>query len=145
MNNTSQTVDALFNYRVTDPTRFQAYLDKVLPVTEADEPYVLGYEIFQGADGTYFQHEKYENEAAIARHMELTASGQADFAASTKMISVSMLGPVSDEFREQHGIDTEFTPFKARRPITHHRPRSCPALTHRPGQDRDPRCSGRRG
>ena len=113
MSETNKTVDALFNYRVTDQARFQSYLDKVLPVTQADEPYVLGYEIFEGADGSYYQHELYEDEAAIGKHMTLTASGQEDFAASTEMISVSMLGPVSDEFRKQYGIDTEFKPFKA--------------------------------
>lgn len=74
MSETPKTVDALFNYRVTDQARFQSYLDK---------------------------------------HMTVTASGQEDFAASTEMISVSMLGPISDEFRKQYGIDTEFKPFKA--------------------------------
>lgn len=113
MTDTTQTVDALFNYRVTDQARYQSYLDKVLPVTQDDEPYVLGYEIFRGEDGSYYQHEFYENEEAIVKHMALTASGQEDFAASTEMISVSMLGPLSGEFRKQYGISTEFTKFKA--------------------------------
>ncbi|ROS60005.1 hypothetical protein EDF42_3386 [Curtobacterium sp. PhB172] len=112
MSDSTKIVDALFNYRVTDEARYQQYLDKVLPVTEKDEPYVLSYQIFRGADGSLYQHEVCEDEAAIVKHMTLTASGQEDFAASTEFISTTMLGPVSDEFRAQYGIDTEFLPFK---------------------------------
>jgi quinol monooxygenase YgiN len=93
-------------------SRFQSYLDKVLPVTEAEEPYVLGYEIFQGDDGTYYQHERYESEDAIWKHMEVTASGQEDFAASTEMISVSMLGELSQKFRDTYGVSVPYSPFR---------------------------------
>lgn len=106
------TIDALFGYRVTDDARFQQYLDKVFPITEADEPYVLGYEIFRGSDGTYFQHEHYENEDAIWKHMEVTAAGQEDFAASTEMISVTMLGDLSEKFKETFGVETGYTAFR---------------------------------
>ncbi|MFE3060477.1 putative quinol monooxygenase [Nocardia sp. NPDC059239] len=107
-------IDALFSYNVKPgmEDRYQAYLDKVFPITEAEEPYVLGYEIFQGADGTYYQHEQYENEDAIWKHMERTAAGQEDFAASTEMLSVTMLGELSDKFRETYGIKVSYTPFR---------------------------------
>lgn len=106
------TIDALFSYRVTDEARFQQYVDKVFPVTEADEPYVLSYEIFRGSDGTYYQHELYADEDAIWKHMEVTAAGQQDFAASTEMISVTMLGDLSDKFRESFGVETNYAPFR---------------------------------
>ncbi|TDD34656.1 putative quinol monooxygenase [Saccharopolyspora elongata] len=110
----SGVIDALFSYRIKPgmEDRYQAYLDKVLPVTEAQESYVLGYEIFRGDDGTYFQHERYENEEAIWKHMELTAIGQEDFAASTDMLSVSMLGELSQKFRDTYGIGVSYTPFR---------------------------------
>lgn len=106
------TVDALFAYRVTDEARFAEYTAKVFPLTEADEPYVLGYEIFRGDDGTFYQHERYADEAAIWKHMEVTAACQADFAASTEMISVTMLGDLSDKFRETFGVTTSYTSFR---------------------------------
>ncbi|WP_229052441.1 hypothetical protein [Aeromicrobium sp. Leaf350] len=106
-------VDAIFSYRVIDEARFQRYLDEVLPTTEQHEPYVLGYELFRSPEGVYYQHETYVDEAAIHQHMKLTASGQEDFAASTEMLSAVMLGEVSDEFREQYGIETQFLPFRS--------------------------------
>jgi quinol monooxygenase YgiN len=110
----STAIDALFNYRIKPgmEDRYQAYLDKVLLVTEAKEPYVLGYEIFRGDDGTYFQHERYENEDAVWKHMELTAAAQEDFAASTDMLSISMLGELSQKFRDAFGIGISYTPFR---------------------------------
>ncbi|MBA4025091.1 MAG: hypothetical protein C0482_22275 [Gordonia sp.] len=110
----STTVQALFTYRVKPgcEEQFQSYIDKVFPVTEANEPYVVGYEIFQNADGIYLQHETYENEDAIWKHMNVTASGQADFAASTELLSVQMLGSVSDKFRETYGHPEVFGDFK---------------------------------
>jgi quinol monooxygenase YgiN len=114
----STEINNYFSYRIKPgmEERFQAYLDKVLPVTEAQEPYVLSYEIFQGSDGTYFQHERYENEDAVWKHMEVTASGQADFAASTEMISLVILGELSQKFRDTFGADVdlgaEYLPFR---------------------------------
>jgi hypothetical protein len=43
--------------------------------------------------------------------MELTADGQADFAASTDMVSVSMLGEPSQEFRDTYSITVSYTPI----------------------------------
>ncbi|WP_405427558.1 putative quinol monooxygenase [Streptomyces erythrochromogenes] len=94
--------------------RFQASMEKVLPVTEAREPYVLGYEIFQAPDGSYYQHEHYENEAAVWKHMELTADGQKDWAEATEMIQLTMVGNLTQEFRDTFlgGGGTEFRPFR---------------------------------
>ena len=110
---TSSTVDSIFHYRVTDQARYQQYLDEVFPVTEGEEPYVLEYKIFRGSDGTMFQHERYENEDAVVKHMTRTASAQEDFAASTEFISLTMLGALSESIREAYGINTEFTPFRS--------------------------------
>ncbi|MER5915735.1 antibiotic biosynthesis monooxygenase family protein [Streptomyces sp. NPDC001982] len=100
----SEKIDALFTYRIKPgmEERFQAYLDKMLPVIEA-EPYVLEYEIFQGDDGTYYQHERFENEAAMWRHMEVIAEGQADRQASTEMLSLTVLGKMSQKYWDTFG------------------------------------------
>lgn len=108
----SEAVDALFGYRIKPgmEDRFQAYLDKVLPVTEAREPYVLAYEIFQGDNGTFFQHERYENEEALWKHMELTAEAQEDFNAAAELESMNRTG-VSRDFilweRWSHVVSNE--------------------------------------
>ncbi|QSE90771.1 antibiotic biosynthesis monooxygenase [Rhodococcus pseudokoreensis] len=108
-------IDALFSYRVRPgmEDRYQAYLDKVFPITEAEEPYVLGYEIFHGDDGTYYQHEQYENEDAIWKHMERTAAGQEDFASSAELLTNVILGEVSEKFRDTFGVKVSYTPFRS--------------------------------
>jgi quinol monooxygenase YgiN len=110
----STGIDALFTYRIKPGKQevFQSYLDKVLPVTEAEEAYVLSYEIFQGDDGTYYQHERYESEDAIWKHMEVTAAGQQDFSDAAEILAVNILGDVSPKFRETYGIATNYTPFR---------------------------------
>jgi quinol monooxygenase YgiN len=112
----SGKVDTLFVYRIKPgmEERFQQYQDKVLPVTRAREPYVLEYEIFQGGNGTYFQHERYENEEALWKHMEVTAAGQEDFNASTELESLTILGEMSEKFWEVFGGpgSVRYQPFR---------------------------------
>jgi quinol monooxygenase YgiN len=110
----STQIDNFFSYRVKPgmEERYESYLNKVLSVTETQEPYVLSYEIFRGDDGTYFQHERYENEDAIWKHMKLTASGQEDFAAATEMLSLIMLGELSQKFRDTYRVRVSYTPFR---------------------------------
>ena len=93
-------IDTIFRYSIKpgQEARFQASLDKVLPFTEAEEPYVLEYSLFRQADGSYLQHERYENEEAVARHLERTAEGQADFHASTELIIVMVTGELTMGF-----------------------------------------------
>jgi len=106
-------VDTIFSFKVKDEELFKSYLDKVLPVTENEEPYVLLYDIFKDTDGIYYQHERYTDEDAVWKHMEVTASGQKDFAESTEMLSLKILGEVSDKFRETFGIKEKISPFKS--------------------------------
>jgi quinol monooxygenase YgiN len=110
----SNQIENLFHYRIKSgmEEQYQAYLDKVLPVTQAQEPYILAYEISRGSDGSYFQRELYENEEAVWKHMELTAEGQADFIASTEMIELVILGELSKKFRDTYSITTTYTPFR---------------------------------
>ncbi|WP_425860899.1 hypothetical protein [Arthrobacter sp. TWP1-1] len=70
---TTDQIDFFFTYRVLDEDLFEKYLATVLPVTEKEEPYVLEYNLARAADGTILQHERYENEEAIGRHLALTA------------------------------------------------------------------------
>jgi quinol monooxygenase YgiN len=95
----SAHIDLYFTYRVTDPARFEDYLAIVLPLTEAREPYVLHYSLARDEHGNVLQHERYENEAAIAQHLELTAEGQKAWGEATELTDIRFVGPLSDEFR----------------------------------------------
>ncbi|WP_432013578.1 putative quinol monooxygenase [Streptomyces cucumeris] len=112
----SDVVYSLFHYRVKPgmEDRFQDYLTKVLPVTEAQESYVLSYEIFQAPDGTYFQIERYENEEAVWKHLELTADGQKAWSEATELIQLTMVGDLTQRFRDQFlgGGGIDFKPFR---------------------------------
>ncbi|WP_328413179.1 hypothetical protein OG542_21950 [Streptomyces violaceus] len=44
--------------------------------------------------------------------MALTAEGQADFAASTEMIELVILGELGEKFRDTYSITTTYTPFR---------------------------------
>jgi quinol monooxygenase YgiN len=96
----TKQVDLIFRYRVKDgeQERFEQYLEKVLPVTESQEPYVLEYHIFRQEDGTFLQHERYADEAAIYRHMQVTAEGQADWAAAADLLDLMAVGELSQGF-----------------------------------------------
>jgi quinol monooxygenase YgiN len=78
--------------------RYQRYLDVVMPVMEKREPFVLAYDIFRADDGSYLQHELYENEEAINRHVKAIAATLDDFTQSTEILDVRVLGPVSEQF-----------------------------------------------
>ncbi|WP_249998602.1 antibiotic biosynthesis monooxygenase [Actinoplanes sp. M2I2] len=96
----TQQVDLIFRYRIKDgeQDRFEQYLDKVVGVTEAEEPYVLEYHIYMQADGTVLQHERYADEDAIYRHLHVTAEGQADWAAATELLDIMVVGRLSQAF-----------------------------------------------
>ncbi|MGO4249912.1 hypothetical protein AB4Y87_22135 [Paenarthrobacter sp. RAF54_2] len=97
-------ITLIFSYTVHDKALFQSYLEKVLPVTEADEPYILAYEIFQNEEGVYTQREVYADGDALAKHFELTADGQVDFAAATEILSLIALGTPPAGWFETHQI-----------------------------------------
>lgn len=94
-------IDLHFSYRVTDEDKFQRYVDAVLPVTERDEPYVLEYSLARDTDGVVLQHERYENEDAIRKHLEATATGQKLWGESTELIDIRFVGPLSDGFKKE--------------------------------------------
>jgi hypothetical protein len=75
-------------------------LAKVLPVTESQEPYVLEDHVFRQEDGTFLRHERYADEAAIYRHMQVTAEGQADRAAATDLLDLVAAGELGQGFRD---------------------------------------------
>lgn len=101
---TPDQIDVFFTYRVLDQDLFEKYVATVLPVTEKDEPYVLEYTLARGADGTILQHERYENEAAIARHLALTADGQKMWGESTELTNIRFVGPLSKKFRTENAL-----------------------------------------
>jgi quinol monooxygenase YgiN len=93
-------IELIFRYRIRpgSQSRYDEYLAQALPVVEKQEPYISSYRINRSTDGVYLQHEVYEDEAAVHRHMELTASAQQAFAESTELIDVMTIGPLSDRF-----------------------------------------------
>jgi hypothetical protein len=108
-------ITLIFSYRVSDEQRFQDYLDKVFPVTEADEPYMLEYEIYKNDDGVYTQHEVYLDGDALTKHFELTAEGQADWAAATEFINLVALGSPPEDWFATHNIprNVAFAKFRS--------------------------------
>lgn len=99
---TSTRVDLLFTYRIEDgqETRFQDYLGIVPPLTEASEPYVLEYELFRREDGTFLQHERYVDEDAMSKHLEVTAEGQKAWGEATELLTLDVIGEVSQNYRD---------------------------------------------
>lgn len=104
MNN--QTIDLIFSFTVreADQTRYEQALAQQLAITK-NEPHVLSYEIFRRADGSYCQHERYANEAAIRLHMQNTAGPLKLWGEVTKITHMTALGPLSDEFKQEFGIN----------------------------------------
>lgn len=96
---TTDQIDFYFTYKVRDQDLFEKYLAIVLPITETEEPYVLEYTLARSADGTILQHERYENEEAIARHLALTAEGQKMWGEATELIDIRFVGPLSEKFQ----------------------------------------------
>lgn len=77
----------------------------MLPVTEKREPYVLEYTLARSAVGTtILQHERYENEEAIARHLDRTADGQKMWGGSTELTDIRFVGSLSEKFRAENNI-----------------------------------------
>ena len=102
---TTDQIDVFFTYRVLDQDLFEKYLAAVLPVTEKEEPYVLEYTLARSADGTILQHERYENEEAINRHLALTADGQKMWGESTQLTNIRFVGPLSEKFRTENALE----------------------------------------
>ena len=117
MTTSTTQIDLLFRYRVKEggESRFQEYLEKVPPLTEAEEPYVLEYEIFVQEDGIYLQHERYVDEEAINKHLTVTAEGQAAWGEATELLEISFLGDLSREFWERWKTPTatRYTRFRS--------------------------------
>lgn len=109
------SITLIFSYRVHDEALFQSYLEKVLPVTETDEPYMLAYEIFRNDEGVYTQREVYADDDALSKHFDLTADGQKDFGAATEILSLSALGTPPADWFTTHQIPSNaaFTRFRA--------------------------------
>ena len=110
-------IDILFRSRVKEggESLFQEYLEKVYQLTEAEESHVLGYEIFVQEDGTYLQHERYEDEEAIYKHLAVTAEGQAAWAEATELLEIDFIGDLSRESWERWRTPTatRYTRFRS--------------------------------
>jgi quinol monooxygenase YgiN len=99
------TIDLFFRFRVKPgkQDQYQKAIDHIVSITEEQEPYVLAYEIYRDDDGVYAQHERYVDEDAMFRHLEVTATGQQDWAESTDVLEVFVLGDATERFWNQFG------------------------------------------
>jgi len=98
-------IDVIFWFRVK-PDKLELYkqaIDFILPITEAKESYVLEYKIYQNAEGVYTQHERFADEAALHRHLEVTMDGQIKWAEATEIEQVIILGDMSEHFWNLYG------------------------------------------
>ena len=109
----NKTVDLIFAFTVQekDQARYEQALAQQLAITK-NEPHVLSYEIFRQADGSYCQHERYADEAAIRLHMQNTAVPLKLWGEVTKITHMTALGPLSDEFKQEFGMDS-YLPYAA--------------------------------
>ncbi|MFI1358218.1 hypothetical protein ACH4TV_32255 [Streptomyces sp. NPDC020898] len=66
-------------------------------------------------DGTPDDGSRHENEEAVRKHMELTADGQKGWAEATEMIQLTMVGNLTQKFRDTFlgGAGTDFKPFRS--------------------------------
>jgi quinol monooxygenase YgiN len=102
---TNNPIDVVFRFRVK-PDKLELYkqaIDLILPIAEAKEPYVLEYKIYKNAEGVYTQHERFADEAALHRHLEVTMDGQIKWAEATEIEQVIVLGDMSERFWNLYG------------------------------------------
>ena len=88
------------------PGKLELYnqaMDFILSTAEAKEPYVLEYNIYKNAEGVYTQYERYADEAALHRHLEVTMDGQIKWAEATEIEQVIILGDMSEQFWNLYG------------------------------------------
>ena len=102
---TNSLIDVIVRFRVK-PAKLELYkqaMDFILSTAEAKEPYVLEYNIYKNAEGVYTQYERYADEAALHRHLEVTMDGQIKWAEATSIEQVIVLGDMSEHFWNLYG------------------------------------------
>ncbi|WP_345223242.1 antibiotic biosynthesis monooxygenase family protein [Hymenobacter koreensis] len=110
----NQTVDLIFAFTVKPEhqERYEQVLAQQLAITK-NEPHVLSYEIFRRPDGSYCQHERYANEAAIRLHMQNTAVPLKEWGEVTEITHMTALGPLSDAFTQEFHMQASYRPYAA--------------------------------
>lgn len=105
-------VDMIFKFEVPleNQDRYSEVLAEQLEIA-SKEPGTLIYEVFRTDDGSYCQHERYADEQACVIHCENTASQLSEWMELTNITQLIALGPLSQEFRNQFGIDTNYLPY----------------------------------
>ena len=102
---TNSPIDVVLRFRVK-PDKLELYkqaIDFILPIIEAKESYVLEYKIYKNTEGVYTQHERFVDEAALHRHLEVTMDGQIKWAEATEIEQVIILGDMSEHFWNLYG------------------------------------------
>ncbi|MEV7388690.1 MULTISPECIES: antibiotic biosynthesis monooxygenase [unclassified Streptomyces] len=110
------TFDLVFRFHLKPgmEERYEKATTYILERTQ-EEPYVLEYSIHRSADGaSYTQHERYADEEAMWRHLEVTQQGQAEWAEATQVEEVNVLGEPSERFWDTFGGNGPrvFAPFR---------------------------------
>ena len=109
----SNIIDLIFSFTVKpdDQARYEQTLARQLAITQ-NEPGLLSYEVFRRADGTFCQHERYVDEAAIRLHMQNTAEPLSVWYQVTQITHMIALGPLSDAFKQEFAM-TNYLPYAA--------------------------------
>ena len=104
---TNNPIEVIVRFRVK-PGKLELYkqaMDFILSTAETKEQYVLEYNIYKNAEGVYTQFERYADEAALHRHLEVTMDRQIKWAEATSVEQVIALGDMSEHFWNLYGSD----------------------------------------
>jgi quinol monooxygenase YgiN len=101
----NDSIDVIVRFR-EKPGKLEIYkqaMDFILSTAEAKEPSVLEYSIYKNAEGVYTQYERYEDEAALHRHLEGTMDNQIKWAEAIEIDQVIILGDMTERFWNLYG------------------------------------------
>ena len=114
-------IDFLFRFHVKEGQQatYEQILARQLVITTKKDPGVLLYEITRDSDGSYCQHERYENEAALLLHVKNTDEELKTWIQVTERFQTICLGALSEEFRKGYDGIELFEPYlQLNRPVT---------------------------
>lgn len=107
-------IDLIFRFTVKkgQEALYEETLQKQLAITAEKDPGVISYEIFKNDDGSYCQHEHYENEEAILIHMKNTERELEVWSQITEITQIFALGNLSEAYLKQYPEIVNFRTYR---------------------------------
>lgn len=107
----SKIIDMIFTFTVKEgkQKRYEEVMAEQIAIAKT-ETGTLIYDIFRKPDGSYCQHERYASEDACQEHNKNTAPQLAEWFELTDIQQIIALGPLSESFKEQFGVEN-YLPF----------------------------------